>query len=124
MFCPFYNVAFCKFRDNCSKEHAHEDFQSKMCKNKNCPHRHRMPCKYGKRCKYHDRNTCEILHEPLNEENVVMKAEFTKVQHEAKKTLEESNLLQIEITSLKTTIYEQKIKLSNLENNCDLLNKA
>ena len=32
MFCPFYNVGFCKFKDNCSKEHADEDCQHKCAR--------------------------------------------------------------------------------------------
>ena len=115
MCCPFYNVGFCKFKDNCSKKHADEDCPEKMCTNKNCPHRHGRSCKCGKRCKHLDKNIREFLHEPANGENIVMNTEMTKVKNEVKKHIKESSLLKKEIDSLKITISEQKNKLSKFE---------
>ena len=35
-FCPFFNVGFCKFKDNCSKEHAKADCEDIDCMKSKC----------------------------------------------------------------------------------------
>ena len=51
-FCPFWNVGFCKFKDNCFVEHAPDDCGEKHCKNTKFHKRHRKQWKYFAKCKY------------------------------------------------------------------------
>ena len=60
--CPFWNVGFCKFKDNCRKEHAKSDCKEKQCDKIICKSRHRRRCKYNDGCKYLRTKTCQFLH--------------------------------------------------------------
>ena len=68
--CPYYIVGYCKFRNQCLKEHPKEDCNEKTCKRNNCFKRHKIQCKYGSYCKRNIKNrNCEFKHitaEPLN----------------------------------------------------------
>ena len=97
VFCPFYNVGFCKYKDKCSKEHAERDCPDQTCRSKNCSNRRRRLCKFGPRCTYLKRKTCEVKH---HDGETVMETELTEVRNEAKLHLDTSDKLNKEIQAL------------------------
>ena len=60
--CPYYNVGYCKQKDNCSKSHPSVECETK-CKIKTCLKRHKKPCKDKDLCKFLKSNSCEFKHE-------------------------------------------------------------
>ena len=70
--CPYYSVGYCKFGDQCLKEHFNEDCNDMTCKRIECPKTHKQLYKYGSYCKRHIRNrSCEfrlMISKPLDNE--------------------------------------------------------
>ena len=104
--CPYYNVGYCKYKYKCLKEHAKTDCINKICKNKTCHKRHRKSCRYGDKCTYQSKNSCEFKHEPDP-----VKDQLEKVQEEASKVKTESETLKQQIKELQQTIQNQKKRL-------------
>ena len=61
--CPYYSVGFCKFKDQCLKEHPKEYCNDVTCNRIGSLKRHKSLCKYGSYCKRQMRNrSCEFRH--------------------------------------------------------------
>ena len=113
LFCPFSNVGFCKFKDNCSKEHANGDCEDIQCKNKKCTKRHRRLFRYENKCSHFRRKVCEFKQNSDN--SLLLETQLQKVQVEAVQNQDECEKLKAEIKSLHETIKMQKVKLANFE---------
>ena len=74
-FCPFWIVGFCKFHDKCYLEHAQGDCENNQCNIKSCHKRHRKQCKFGNKCKYFKKQSCQFLH---TKENTNQQRDITK----------------------------------------------
>ena len=93
-----YFVGFCKFKDNCSKEHAKGDCEDIHCKNSKCTKCHRRLCRYENKCSHFHRKVCEFKH---NSENISSpEKHLQKVQVEAELNLDECGKLRSEIKYL------------------------
>ena len=107
--CPFYNIGYCKYKTKCLKEHAKIDCLIEGCKDKSCYKRHRKPCRYGNKCTYQQKNSCEFKH---NAESV--KVQIDQIKKEANKTKNKSESLKLQIEELKKTVHKQKQSLTRL----------
>ena len=63
--CPFYNRGFCKFKDDCKKEHPKEVCDENNCTEEHCVKRHPNPCKFGFRCVFKKKKICLYSHVTL-----------------------------------------------------------
>ena len=120
--CPFYNVGFCKFKDNCVKIHPKDDCLNTNCKRKRCMKRHRKLCKYEQHCRrFKKSNSCEFKH--VTETSKHANAEFVLKTKEAKENILQIEHLKSEIKLLKEDINIKVLKLASLENKtCDKCN--
>ena len=64
--CSYFNVGYCKLKDNCTKFHPSDDCE-KMCKDKACLKRHRRACKDKDECVFHRSKSCEFKHDTQQE---------------------------------------------------------
>ena len=107
--CPYYSVGFCKFKDQCLKEHPKEDCHDVTCNRIGCLKRHKRLCKYGTYCKRHIRSrSCEFRHmtaEPLDN-----KKELTELTEELKEYKDSVLKLKLEVSELQS-MNTEKAKL-------------
>ena len=133
--CHMNDIGYCKFEDNCRKEHAKNVCTKKNCK-KDCNSRHPIPCKYKIRCKFHAKNVCAFSHakakagsddknsnhesdlvnlkrevESLKNENEKKQVELDKVEKEVKALKE----IKIVTTALIKDVEEKDEQISNLD---------
>ena len=84
------------------------------CKAKECDKRHRRYCRYGPKCTYLRKNTCEYKHTSIDPV-LTEKNTFQNVQKEAEKCQQESEAIRKEVEHLKDIIEKQKIQLKSLD---------
>ena len=66
--CWFNDVGYCKFKEECKKEHSFSVCQNKSC-DKKCQKRHPKECKYKDECKFLQKGICSFSHDYNNAEN-------------------------------------------------------
>ena len=121
-------MGFCKFKDQCLKEHPKEDCSDVTCNRIGCLKRHKSLCKYGSYCKRHKRNrSCEFRHmtaEPALDNEKGHK-ELTNELEEAKDSVCKLKLEVYELQSMNTekanllktfTIFVEKEEKEDCEN--------
>ena len=98
VFCSYYNVGYCKYKDECFKEHAKTECINNNCDKNDCQKRHKKLCRYGNKCTYKNQNTCEFRHD---DKIPTLKDEVKILQIEANKFKRECESLKADIKDLK-----------------------
>ena len=113
VFCSYYNVGYCKYKDKCFKEHAKTECNNNNCDKNDCQKRHKKLCRYGNKCTYKNKNSCEFRHD---DKIATSNDEVKRVQIEANQFKRECESLKADIKDLKITIHEQQLKLNSITN--------
>ena len=128
--CRHNQTGFCKFGDQCFKDHINEICKEKLCKNNNCTKRHPRVCKYfasNNRCKFEE--SCAYIHHKrenmeqidlLEREVNYLKSEIiklTKQTEEMVQKVKENYLQNNDINEMKEEIIQIKDTMSKITNN-------
>ena len=90
--CFFNDSGFCKFGDECRKQHYKNVCSSQFC-DKTCNSRHPKLCKFNERCKFNAKEICAYKHvTPANDEVAV---EALKKQVQSLKLENEKNVSKV-----------------------------
>ena len=71
--CLFNDTGFCKFGDQCRKQH-HKSVCFIMHCNRNCNSRHPKPCKFKAKCKFFSKQICAYKHVTLASDDMELEA--------------------------------------------------
>ena len=107
-FCPYWNSGFCKFLDQCRKEHETNDCNESQCDRRTCQNRHRKQCKFYDRCKYFKKKTCQFLHSASKN---VYNSNKQALKEQTKKHLSDIAKLKDDIEMLKKMYQRKKVSL-------------
>ena len=89
--CSYYNVGYCKEKNQCSKIHPMDDCEEK-CKEKTCLKRHRRSCRDRDSCIFYKSGSCEFLHENITEERQTQIDLLLKENKELKEEINKKNI--------------------------------
>ena len=95
--CLFNDRGYCKYREQCRKQHHKSICPIKNC-DKNCNARHPKPCKFKSECRFNAKNICAFKHNTIGKEDG------------------ELDTLKKEIESLKLENQRKELELGRLEN--------
>ena len=102
--CLFNDCGFCKYKENCSKQHFLEKCREENC-DKQCTKRHPKPCKNGQSCSFNRKQICAYDHEVIENDS------FSKLE---KKVNTNENTLK-ELKDLKGICERQSIDIEELK---------
>ena len=95
--CLFNDRGYCKYREQCRKQHHKSICPIKNC-DKKCNARHPKPCKFKSECRFNAKNICAFKHNTIGKEDG------------------ELDTLEKKIESLKAENLRKEIELERLEN--------
>ena len=95
--CLFNDRGYCKYREQCRKQHHKSICPIKNC-DKKCNARHPKPCKFKSECRFNAKNICAFKHNTIGRED------------------DELDALKNEIESLKSENQRKELELERLEN--------
>ena len=110
--CYHNNRGYCSFRDSCRYQHYKEICSQTICREKECPKRHPVVCRYKDECKFNRTNNCAFKH------TVIQKSETNKdFENKMKMFASEIESLKREIKDLKddVQIKEKELLESKME---------
>ena len=114
--CSYYNVGYCKEKNECSKIHPIDDCEEK-CKDKTCLKRHRILCRDKESCIYYKSSACEFIHENVTEER---QTQIDLLMKENKELKEEINKKNIQLENFSKDIVNILKRVDALENKKNL----
>ena len=101
--CLFNNTGFCKFCEQCRKQHYKTVCLIQNC-DKKCKSRHPKPCKFNQKCKFFAQNICAFKHVTSAWDDVegiaTLKSEIESLKLENKTKLSKLFSLEEEVKSL------------------------
>ena len=112
--CNFNKYGFCKYRETCHHLHLSETCDNKLCENSSCPKRHPRVCRYFKifnRSKFG--SFCFYKHET---EDVITQNDPDEIKAKIAS-------LEIKVLELEAVIREDNVKIKNLEERSDSLER-
>ena len=120
--CSFNDTGYCKFKEECRKEHSKKVCGDKKCDRK-CDKRHPKKCDFKERCKFYKKNCCAFSHEANAHddekvktlENTVseLKVAIEKNKSEANNhTNDKVKSLELTVSKLKEAIAKDKVEES------------
>ena len=112
--CKFNQSGFCKYQEQCRKQHVMDICPTPMCNNLSCLLRHPKVCKYFlsfRRCKFGD--LCAFLHGPDKQTDAEISELEQEIQH-VKAKISEVDTILAQLDKIEGRISD--VEKSNLKN--------
>ena len=81
--CWHNDTGYCKFKEECRKQHSTNIFQNQNCDQK-CPERHPKECKFSDRCKFSERGICAFSHSASGQDSQKVESVIKHIENKMK----------------------------------------
>ena len=127
--CNYNDKGFCKFRDECRKQHFNTACEIQNC-DKQCRGRHPKPCKNKERCRFFAKHICAYKHDTLGHDDAQLanlKTDIENLKYENERKLSEIAVIKKELKFLKCCLEndnnDRKEESNDLRNQIESLKK-